>query len=479
MASNSEQTQIEDLVESLHGKKNATRRNLDSLGTMGVMDFTDTDIAFSDILLLFGSLMTFLIVGNVVPDGRNWALLALGMSTLLIGTVVVGIYVSPPGMSFYKWLKCKKGFKFGSDYRSAHRGDSGRITKDSISTNGDRRALEDLTRVDGFAPQSDAVWRFDGALVGGVSIDPAELSLATQADWETAADELGDIVNSLSHSGELRNGSVKIDTEGVKRKFGDRLGDTDVRSNPNLQQNVSMYKDNLSNQMESKNASIRGFQMLAPVTMEEVQMQGHRVLGRLDEFPLVGSTIASLLASRDLTVPEIRYRQEQVMNGRRNSLKKNLAGITGCDADQLSMDDLISVLEESWTGERVVTEERDDRSLPLVTMSREYTETQGDMRSPDQLADDELDQQIISDLQRSAGTIEDVPEDNVDEDLGTASEPELSDESPGSTAPDEASLGKEYDSIEEAAAALVEEMEQSDTATEAADADAETKEAMS
>ncbi|MFC7009976.1 hypothetical protein [Halalkalicoccus salilacus] len=423
---NTEQSQIEGLVESLQNKTNATRRNLDSLGTMGVMDLGDTDVAFSDVILLFTSLMTFAILGNIVPDGRNWALLVLGISTVLVGGVLVGIRVSPPQMSFYKWLKCKIGFWFGSDHRAANTGDSGRITKDSVSSGGERRALEDLTRVDGFAPQADGVWRFDGALVGGVSIDPAELSLASKADWEAAADELGEVINGLEHAGQLRNGSVKIDTEAVKRRFGERIGDPDVRSNPQLQQNVGMYKQNLAAQMDSRNASIRGFQFLAPVTMEEVQMQGHRVLGRLDDIPVLGPRVASMLASRDLTVAEIRYRQERILKERRASLEKNLGGITGCDADQLSMDDLISVLEESWTGERVVTEERDDRSLPLVTMTREYTETKGDSRSPDQLADDELDQQILDELQKSAAPVEETSSADPDPDPGGASD--LSDE---------------------------------------------------
>lgn len=505
---NSEQSQIEDLVESVQNKKNATRRNLDSLGTMGVMDLGDADIEFSDVILLFASFMGFLVLGNMVPDGRNWALFVLVVSCLMIGGVFLGIYVSPPQMSFYKWLKCKIGFKFGADYRSAHVADSGRITKDRISTNGDRRALEDLTRVDGFAPQADAVWRFDGALVGGVRIDPAELSLASTADWEAAADELGSVINSLEHSGQLRNGSVKIDTESVKRMFGDRLGDADVRGNPNLQQNVAMYKNKLPDQMDLKNASIRGFQILAPVTMEEVQMQGHRVLGRMNDIPVIGSRIASMLASRNLTIAEIRYRQERIMEERRTSLEKNLGGITGCDADQLSMDDVINVLEESWTGERVVSESRDDRSLPLVTMSREYTETQSGSRLPDQLADDELDQQILEELQTSVGTgtaeqgstpgsrgatdFSDEVHDRraVSDDDFDGTEPDESDPEPHPEAerepepqppkpevPDRSRSGtegtadtkdeisvddEEYDSIEEVAAALVEEMERSE-----------------
>ena len=524
--SSSEQSQIEDLVESLQNKKNATRRNLDSLGTMGVMDLGDTDVAFSDVILLFASFMAFLVIGNLVPDGRNWAIFALAVSGLLISGVLVGIYVSPPQMSFYKWLKCKIGFRFGADHRSAHNGDSGRITTNTVSTNGERRALEDLTRVDGFAPQADAVWRFDGALVGGVEIDPAELSLASKEDWEAAADELGSIINALEHPGELRNGSVKIDTEAVTRAFSNRLGDTDVRSNPILQQNVAMYKNRLPDQMESKNASIRGFQMLAPVTMEEVQMQGHRVLGRMNNLPVIGPRIASMLASRDLTVAEIRYRQERILKERRASLEKNLGGITGCDADQLSMDDLINVLEESWTGERVAAEERDSRELPLITMTREYTETEGDMRSPDQLADDELDQQIIADLQKSAATVKQtqnpdsegttdlsdedherrtISDDDLDE-SDTKSEPEVGvEEKPeteteqalarsqnGTTesqtdSADEISVDMdEYSTLEEAAAALVEQMDaaesdhaESETTDTDNDSDAERQEAMS
>ncbi|WP_336346164.1 ICP22 family protein [Halalkalicoccus ordinarius] len=481
------------------------------------MDLGDTDVAFSDVILLFTSLMTFAILGNIVPDGRNWALLVLGISTVLIGGVLVGIYVSPPQMSFYKWLKCKIGFRFGSDHRAANNGDSGRITKDSVSSSGERRALEDLTRVDGFAPQADGVWRFDGALVGGCSIDPAELSLASKADWEAAADELGEVINGLEHPGQLRNGSVKIDTEAVKRRFGERIGDPDVRSNPQLQQNVGMYKQNLAAQMDSKNASIRGFQFLAPVTMEEVQMQGHRVLGRLNDIPVLGSRIASMLASRDLTVAEIRYRQERIMKERRASLEKDLGGITGCDADQLSMDDLISVLEESWTGERVVTEERDDRSLPLVTMTREYTETQGDTRSPDQLADDELDQQILDELQKSTAPVEETSSADPDpkgasdlsdedherrtvsaDDLGeTESEAEATPEPDMPEAPEtpdapetEAEVGDEeqevsidesqYTTLEDACAALIEQMEQAESEAETTDSggDAKRQEAM-
>lgn len=532
----SEQSKIEDLVESLQNKQNATRRNLDSLGTMGLMDFTDTDIAFSDILLLLGAFMVFLTLGNTVPDGRNWALFTFAVSGVLVGGVLLGIIVSPPQMSFYKWLKCKIGFKFGADHRAAHTGDSGRLTKDSISTTGDRRALEDLTRVDGFAPQSDAVWRFDGALVGGVSIDPAELSLASQEDWEAAADELGSIINGLEHAGQLRNGSVKIDTEAVRRMFGGRIGDTDVRSNPQLQQNVAMYKKRLPEQMEAKNASIRGFQMFAPVTMEEVQMQGHRVLDRLHAIPVLGPRIASTLASRDLTVAEIRYRQERIMKERRASLEKDLSGITGCDADQLSMDDVINVLEESWTGERVVAEKRDDRSLPLVTMAREYTETQSDMHSPDQLAADELDQQIIADLNQSVATVEstsdldpesttdpsekdydrrtvsdndldgddvDKPDPTSDSEPEPVPEPEASPQSQNGTEAavtdadnsddpseedgEEISIDEtKYDTLEDLAAAFVEQMDAvgSDHAaeaeeTETTDSDAEHQEAMS
>ncbi|MFC7009864.1 hypothetical protein [Halalkalicoccus salilacus] len=250
-------------------------------------------------------------------------------------------------------------------------------------------------------------------------------------------------------------------------------------------------------------------------------MQGHRVLGQLDDIPVIGPRIASVLASRDLTVAEIRYRQERVLKERRASLEKNLSGITGCDADQLSMDDVINVLEESWTGERVVSEERDDRSLPLVTMAREYTETQGDMRSPDQLADDELDQQIIEDLQQSAanvdqqqpdadvegttdlsdedfkrktisdGDLDDTPDDEGEEPETEGGPDEVPSRSQNGTEAevedgDAISVDMdEYSTLEEACAALVEEMERSaqsggevETTDHDSDTDAERPEAM-
>lgn len=426
--------EIKEIMESLEEKSDATRRNLDQMGAAGFKELLlgDSD-GGNDRSLIYVAGIIVWILYQITPDGPEGALITLGCSVVIFTSVGLAIYLSPEGLSTWQWIKYIVAFRRGDEQRSAVNGDQGRLQSDSLSTNGRRKALEDLTRIDGFSENADGVWRFDGALVGGVGIKAAELSLAQDDDWETVADELGDAINALNITGEIRSSSTLVDSDAQQQRANDRLSDDDVVDNDPLKRNVLMYKNQLKKQLESKNASIRGFQFLTEVSMEEVTMKDRRIVRELAKLPLVGNTIGNW--GSDLSIHETRYRQERVLMERQNSIEVEMSSLTGCDADVLSLDDLKKVFAESWTG-RPMDESRDSaEQIPVVSMKREYTEAEGDVVAPEKMADSEIDEALAEML--GVSVADDDTQDTVED-----TEPDLDPD------PERATPSEEGDEVE-------------------------------
>jgi len=94
----------------------------------------------------------------------------------------------------------------------------------------DNSEVRYLTRVGRVFPH--AIERSDGALVGAMKVEPANMALEDDDAWAKSRDSPPSSSTRPSISGEVYITSREVDQDDVVRDHQRRLGDADVRSRP-------------------------------------------------------------------------------------------------------------------------------------------------------------------------------------------------------------------------------------------------------
>jgi len=104
----------------------------------------------------------------------------------------------------------------------------------------DNSEVRYLTRVGQVFPH--AIERSDGALVGAMKVEPANMALEDDDAWAKAVDSLSEFVNAtIDFPVKFYITSREVDQDDVVRDHQRRLGDADVRSRPVLKRLLDEY----------------------------------------------------------------------------------------------------------------------------------------------------------------------------------------------------------------------------------------------
>lgn len=209
-----------------------------------------------------------------------------------------------------------------------------------------------LTRVDTVLRRWNAVQRTDDALVGAKRVRPANMALADKSDWETAANELRDMLRSLGFDIQIYSTARPVDAQQIVAPYRDRLDDADVRENQRLRSVIKAYRQRLPKEFERRRTSVREYYILVAVSQREVQLDDQDMLTKLADAPLVGPAFAFIGAGRsDLDEGELLVRQQRELNSRLQKVRRGIAGLPGCQPETVTAARLTDLLEEFWTGE--------------------------------------------------------------------------------------------------------------------------------
>lgn len=317
-----------------------SRRILDQLGeeeTLLTTEYTLADLK----LLIPGFVVAFLVLG-MMPPGLNVLGLVLG-GAIMLGTVGV-IWLSPSHRVAHKWVI--EAVKF---HIADIRGETLMVLHDSDSEPDTARSL---TRVDTVLRRWNAVQRTDDALVGAKRVRPANMALADKSDWETAANELRDMLRSLGFDIQIYSTARPVDAQQIVAPYRDRLDDADVRENERLRSVIKAYRQRLPKEFERRRTSVREYYILVAVSQREVQLDDQDMLTKLADAPLVGPAFAFIGAGRsDLDEGELLVRQQRELNSRLQKVRRGIAGLPGCQPETVTAARLTDLLEEFWTGE--------------------------------------------------------------------------------------------------------------------------------
>lgn len=317
-----------------------TRRILDQLGETETI--LGTDYTAADLKLLIPGLMVAFVVIGMMPDG--WGLLGFTLG----GVVMVGaagiIWYAPPHRVAHEWLSDVVNFQIKD-----RKGETLILPHDSES---DPDTGRTLTNIESVLRRWNSVERVDGALIGAVRVHPANMALADQNDWETAADALAELLRSLSFDVQIYSTARPVDTSKIVSPYRDRLGDPDVQENDSLRGVVRAYRQTLPEEFNSRRTSVREYYMIISVEELEVQLSDQSIWDTLSDAPLFGALFAMIGAGRsDLTEGELLVRQQRELNSRLKRLRRGVTELPDCRPESVTAARLTDLLEEYWTGQ--------------------------------------------------------------------------------------------------------------------------------
>ncbi|WP_433623515.1 hypothetical protein [Halomicrococcus sp. NG-SE-24] len=351
------------------------RRILNEFGADDEIVGVDTDYSIPDLKLFLPALLIASL--SVLTGNSLGGLLAVtggiivGLGVLVATAIVV--FIAPSHLTPQVWVGQIIAFKRQPSIRTLLDGASDQRT-------------ETLTRVDRFLPEADAVERVDGTLVAGVEVSPANMALATETEWDNAADALGNALNALDFPFQLRSTARRVDADRLVAGYDQRRDDPDVTANPVLANLIDAYRRRLPQEFQARGTSVREYQILVPVYVYDVQIAERGALANLRDVPYIGGLLGFIGAeSTQLSPEEIERAQRNLLDNRLATVQDAIRGIDTCTAERVSAETLAAWIEESWAGSRTEyeTEQSRLRTTPVVLADAATTPPDVDTPQPD------------------------------------------------------------------------------------------------
>ncbi|WP_254538695.1 hypothetical protein [Halomarina litorea] len=321
----------------MSGNQDPTSRLVvETFGTEDEIFGLELKYSLSDLRLFFpAGLIAFcvLLFGSAVTPVLGW----VGAVAVLLGTGLF-VYVTPAHKQPQNHLQDIVAFRRLPDTMSLFAADSDEQT-------------DQITHLERVFPDGHAIRRDDGSMVAGLSIEPQSMALATESEWEAATQQFDKLLNTLSFATVTTSTGIPVDPSLITNDYADRLTDEDVRDNAELKRIIRTYQEAFPNEFEQRGTSVRRYQILVPVTVEEVLLQDREAMAKLADLPVIGGCFRILGAeSNRLSEQEIIEEQQKTLTQRLADIKDGVLDLNGCSAERLTGDDLAASVEAFWTG---------------------------------------------------------------------------------------------------------------------------------
>lgn len=333
------------------GDDDPDRRIIDNIGSdSGFLAFVD--VSNADLLFLGPAFVvaTFLLELVVIATGRFFV--GVGVGLVVFGVAVLYVFVCPDHWTPFGLLR---------SFITYHWRDSTMIFTDTATSMATPSGtvspadVRELTRVRAVEQTVDAIRRADETLIGGVCIEPANLTLADDDRWDRAARGFGEVLNTLDYPVQIHSSAHRVDPDRMTAAYDDRRADPDVQSTPALRTIVSVYRRRRPEEFRERGTSIRRYHAIIPVDLQAVSLANHPWVRRLQSAPMVGDRLASLLADCLMYRNHgetVRERQRAILKERRDNLREQLSTVDGVTVRSVTATDLAELVEEYWSGRR-------------------------------------------------------------------------------------------------------------------------------
>lgn len=312
-----------------------TRHIHDTLG--GEQEFL-RGLTAKDIMLLLGPFVLFLFPLGLpfVPDSFTLPVLGLAIATIpamlvLYKTTPTHLTMTESLSSKVKWMFKKKTYKLGT-----------RDLDESLH----------VTQID--EVRENGIRRIDGALVGAVKIDPANMALENQDSWAQAVSSFANYANStFDFKTQLYITGQEIRPEAHTEHLVDRLNDKDVRDRPVLGQLTERFVEWYTGRLDSQGAHTREYYIIVPVPDSAVtspEETNDSITDFLAGIPLVGRVFGKLQTRQNGMTEEQRERmKQQKLDARLDEIRRGANNLFGCRGSVVDSHRFAQILKEYWS----------------------------------------------------------------------------------------------------------------------------------
>ncbi len=291
-----------------------------------------------------GELMLFLAVAFVTVVAATFVPATLTIPVLGFGIMLTTLLfllhkVKPGYLWLTEWLAARLAWAVKN--------------KEYTHADEDSSEVRYLTRLQRVYPH--AVERTDGALVGAMKVEPANMALEDDDAWAKAVQSLSEFANStIDFPVKIYVTSREVDEDEVVRAHRDRLGDADVRSRPVLKRLLEAYVDANTTEngdIDSESTTIREYYLVTAVNDDDIEQfdeTGDSVLAYLATVPVLGRFFERF-RSDELTESERDRLKEEQLEARLTQLRRGSSSLYRCSVSPVDAYDLARLTKEYWT----------------------------------------------------------------------------------------------------------------------------------
>lgn len=364
----------EDMSRRIPDNLGGTETILDDAPIVGSVQLSDGAVAFGPALIAL-----FLFENILPPQFKIIGFFFFGVMVL----AGMGLLLAKPKyLTLNQWISDIRRFRNEpSHYRKAlpsgKGGDdtSGEIETIEVNSEQDTRSKINLERI---YPQHGAIERPDDTLVGMLRIRGLNLDSASDNEMRQYISRFDDFINrQLREDVQLYMPMRQYDPTKQIDMYEDRL------ENSRLFQNDPLLQEYINDRISfisalSMGSYIRRYYLVCQVPRGEVlteeaqAAETRRIIERL--FGPFGEALAAIYVAvkgGSLTMmndQDIKQRQLEKLDERRNELAGQVEGRVGCSTEVLDADEVGVLLKEFWEGVHVNEDEKDGfiRKNPYV-----------------------------------------------------------------------------------------------------------------
>ncbi|WP_247729559.1 VirB4 family type IV secretion system protein [Halovivax limisalsi] len=293
--------------------------------------------SIDELLLFIGVAFVTLIGAAVVPAALTIPVIGFG---LMLGLLLAILHkVKPAHLWLTEWLAARLGWAI----------------KNKEYTHGeDDSEVRYLTRLNRVYPHG--IERTDGALVGAVKIEPANMALEDEEAWAKAVRSLSEFVNAtIDFPAKIYITSREVDQDDVVRDHQHRLGDADVRTRPVLRRLLEEFiarNTDENGDVDSERTTKREYYIITAVRDRDVEKfdeTGDSVLAYFADMRVFGR-LFSRFQAEGLTDAERERLKAEKLESRLAQLRRGGSSLYRCSVHTVDAYDLTQVTAEYWNG---------------------------------------------------------------------------------------------------------------------------------
>jgi hypothetical protein len=382
-----------------------------------------------DDLLVGGSpfIVAVLLTAYVLPPELRY----IGYVLAVVGAVIgaVAVYATPDYLTASEWVSTYLHHLRRPTHTEHVRYDfaSAREQRDFPESRFYEvsERTQELTDIDRVYKDQAAVERADGAFVGAVRVEPANMALTTDRRWRDNVAAFADFFNnSVEWPVQLYSTTTEFPIEDYLRRRERRLDDDDVSGNPVFRRLINEWLDWYPRELEARGTNIREHYVIVPVRRDEISGadEGEGVLDELADLPVLGGIFGSLASGDGMPEEELQSRALDELDERLRMVKnEGIQNLDGCRAHRVEAGGLVRLLAEFWEGEPADFADMDGavRENPIVAGDFDLKGTEGIEVNPGEMEfedEEDVEPSLIGSLfggdeeEQDGDVLEDVSE---------------------------------------------------------------------